>query len=121
MTRGEIYYADLSPCIGSEQGGHRPVLIIQNNVGNEHSSTVIIASITSSRKPYLPTHVGIKAKATGLPKDSTVLCEQIRTVDKQRLYSHCGYVDKNTMAQKIDKALLISLNLTGERTRDHGG
>lgn len=91
VRRGEIYYADLSPVVGSEQGGIRPVLIVQNDVGNRHSPTVIAAAITSRReKAKLPTHIDVQAATCGLTKDSIVLLEQIRTLDKRRLREHMG-------------------------------
>ena len=111
IQRGDIYYADLSPVIGSEQGGCRPVLIIQNNIGNHHSPTVIVAAITSCFKSHrLPTHVQIIGKNYGLQCDSTILLEQLRTLDKSRLRKYIGHVDENTM-QKIDAALSVSIDL----------
>lgn len=105
-TRGQIYYADLSPVVGSEQGGLRPVLIIQNDIGNTHSPTVIVAAITSVQtKAKLPTHVECP-----LFKDSTILMEQIRTIDKRRLKNLIATLDESTMA-KVNKALKISLAL----------
>lgn len=107
--RGEIYYADLSPVIGSEQGGVRPVLIIQNDVGNRYSPTVIVCAVTSRiTKAKLPTHVELAAGAFGLVKDSVVLLEQLRTLDKRRLKSRIGEIDRPTM-RKIERATLISL------------
>lgn len=107
--RGELYYADLSPVIGSEQGGVRPVLVIQNNVGNKYSPTIIVAAITSQiNKAKIPTHVELTAKEYGLPKDSVVLLEQLRTLDKRRLREKIGYVDTLKM-RLVDNALLISL------------
>jgi len=109
IRRGQIYYADLSPVIGSEQGGMRPVLIIQNDIGNSHAPTVIAAAITSRlSKASLPTHIEIRK--CGLTKDSIVLLEQIRTLDKRRLKAYMGELDENTMAQ-IDKAIMISLGV----------
>ena len=111
VKRGEIYYADLSPVIGSEQGGTRPVLIVQNDVGNKFSPTVIAAAITSQRfKTSLPTHIRVNADGCGLAKDSIVLLEQIRTIDKQRLKEHMGHLDEGAM-NKIDEALSISFGL----------
>ena len=109
VYRGEVYYADLSPVIGSEQGGLRPVLIIQNNVGNKHSPTTIIAPITSrfTKKP-LPTHVPISN--CGLAKDSIVLCEQLRTIDKRRLKEKLGSIDERDKVA-LDRAIKISLGL----------
>ena len=111
VRRGDIYYADLSPVIGSEQGGIRPVLIIQNNIGNRYSPTVIAAAITSrGSKAKLPTHIKLYADHSGLAKDSVVLLEQIRTIDKQRLKQHMGMMPENIMA-RVDKALAISISL----------
>ena len=111
MKRGDIYYADLSPGVGSEQGGIRPVLIIQNDIGNKHSPTVICAAITSRmNKAKLPTHVEISSRDYGVVKDSVVLLEQIRTIDKQRLKEYVCRVD-NKLMKKVDEALLISLML----------
>ena len=107
--RGELYYADLSPVIGSEQGGVRPVLIIQNNVGNKYSPTIIVAAITSQiNKAKIPTHVELTSKEYGLPKDSVILLEQLRTLDKRRLREKIGYVDTLKM-RPVDNAFLISL------------
>lgn len=107
--RGEIYYADLSPVIGSEQGGVRPVLIIQNDVGNRYSPTVIVCAVTSRiAKAKLPTHVEIHAGEFGLAKDSVVLLEQLRTLDKRRLKTRVGEIDTDAM-RKIERATLISL------------
>mgnify|MGYP003496354806 CR=1 FL=1 len=109
VKRGEIYYADLSPVVGSEQGGVRPVLIVQNDVGNRYSPTVIAAAITSQRdKTNLPTHIKVNADGCGLAKDSIVLLEQVRTIDKQRLKGFVTIVDDEDM-KKIDKAIKISL------------
>ena len=109
FKRGELYYADLSPVVGSEQGGVRPVLIIQNNVGNKYSPTVIVAAVTSQiNKAKLPTHIELSSETYGLPKDSVVLLEQVRTLDKRRLKDRIGELDHAKM-QKIDNALLISL------------
>lgn len=110
MKRGEIYYADLSPVVGSEQGGVRPVLIIQNNTGNRHSPTVIVAAITSSRKPMLPTHIPIKQGTCKLPKHSVIMLEQLRTLDKSRLEGLVGVLDEETMSA-VDKAISISLHV----------
>lgn len=112
IKRGEIYYADLSPVVGSEQGGVRPVLIVQNDVGNKFSPTVIAAAITSQRfKTDLPTHIQVDADDCGLAKDSIVLLEQVRTIDKKRLREKMGNLNKNDM-YKIDKALSVSFGLT---------
>ena len=111
IKRGDIFYADLSPVIGSEQGGIRPVLIIQNDVGNKHSPTVICAAITSRmNKAKLPTHVELDANKYQIVKNSVVLLEQIRTIDKQRLKDHVCHLDKAIM-NKIDEALRISFSL----------
>lgn len=111
VKRGDIFYADLSPVIGSEQGGIRPVLIIQNNVGNRHSPTVICAAITSRmNKAKLPTHVEIDAGKYHIVKNSVILLEQIRTIDKQRLKDMVCHLDHEIM-KKVDEALSISLEL----------
>lgn len=111
IKRGEIYYADLSPVVGSEQGGIRPVLIVQNDVGNKHSPTVIAAAITSQReKAKLPTHIDLSSGNCGLAKDSVVLLEQIRTIDKKRLRERMGELDTTSMTQ-IDTALSVSFGL----------
>lgn len=111
IKRGEIYYADLSPVVGSEQGGVRPVLIVQNDVGNKFSPTVIAAAITSQRfKTQLPTHIQVNADNCGLSKDSIVLLEQVRTLDKRRLREKMGNLDKSDM-YKIDRALSVSFGL----------
>ena len=111
IERGELYYADLSPVVGSEQGGLRPVLIIQNDIGNKYSPTVIIAAITSQiQKAKLPTHIELKHNLYNLTKDSVVLLEQIRTLDKLRLRERIGQLDHITM-QKVNVALLISLGI----------
>ena len=109
FKRGEIYFADLSPVVGSEQGGVRPVLIIQNNVGNKYSPTVIVSAITSQlAKAKLPTHIELPSEKYHLPKDSVVLLEQIRTLDKRRLKDKISAIDTFKM-KEIDKAILISL------------
>ncbi|PXV95768.1 mRNA interferase MazF [Lachnotalea glycerini] len=111
IKRGDIFYADLRPVIGSEQGGIRPVLIIQNDVGNKHSPTVICAAITSKmNKAKLPTHVEIDSKKYAIVKDSVILLEQLRTIDKKRLKDKVCHLD-NEILEKVDKALLISLEL----------
>ena len=111
IKRGEIYYADLSPVIGSEQGGVRPVLIVQNDVGNRYSPTVIAAAITSQHeKAKMPTHIPISADCCGLSKDSIVLLEQVRTIDKQRLKERMGTIDSSAM-NRVDKALSVSFGL----------
>ena len=111
VRRGDIYYADLSPVVGSEQGGLRPVLIVQNDVGNRHSPTVIAAAITSrmSKNP-LPTHIDVHSDVTGLSRDSVILLEQIRTIDKSRLKERMGHLDENTMGQ-VNDAISISFGL----------
>ena len=114
VKRGELYYADLSPVVGSEQGGIRPVLIVQNNVGNRYSPTVIAAAITSQRaKAKLPTHIMLNADKTGLARDSIVLLEQIRTIDKHRLKERMGRLDNRAMSE-VDQALSISFGLESE-------
>lgn len=112
VKRGEVYFADLSPVVGSEQGGVRPVLVIQNNIGNRFSPTVIVAAITAQiEKAKLPTHVEIKAEKYGFERDSVILLEQIRTIDKQRLTDRITKLDEQMMIN-IDNALEISLGLT---------
>lgn len=114
VKRGEIYYADLSPVVGSEQGGIRPVLIIQNNVGNKFSPTIIAAAITSQRyKTNLPTHIQIHASDCGLARDSIVLLEQVRTLDKKRLRERMGMLSSVDM-HRVDRALSVSFGL-GEK------
>lgn len=111
VKRGDIFYADLSPVVGSEQGGVRPVLIVQNDTGNKHSPTVIAAAITSQTgKARLPTHITLSAGSVGLPKDSIVLLEQVRTLDKRRLREHMGRVDDRVMRQ-VDNAIAVSFGL----------
>lgn len=113
VRRGDIFYADLSPVVGSEQGGTRPVLIVQNNMGNKHSPTVIAAAITSQmNKAKLPTHIELVGPTVGLTKNSVVLLEQIRTIDKKRLREHMGRVDAETM-DKVDNAIAVSFGLGG--------
>ena len=115
VKRGELYFADLSPVVGSEQGGVRPVLIVQNDVGNKHSPTVIAAAITSqSGKAKLPTHIELNAPESGLLKDSVVLLEQIRTIDKRRLKEKMGALDEKYM-DKINAGLAVSFGLTPPR------
>nr|WP_272947400.1 type II toxin-antitoxin system PemK/MazF family toxin [Tepidanaerobacter syntrophicus] len=114
VRRGEIFYADLNPVVGSEQGGIRPVLIVQNDVGNKYSPTVIIAAITSQiDKAKLPTHVELPSKDYGLEKDSVILLEQLRTIDKRRLKQKITILDQEIM-KKVDKALKVSLGLDDE-------
>ena len=113
MKRGDIYYADLSPVVGSEQGGIRPVLVIQNDIGNKYSPTVIAAAITSQiNKAKMPTHIELAAKDYGLNKDSVILLEQIRTIDKRRLREKIGHIDDGLMAS-VNNALSISFGLGG--------
>ena len=111
VKRGDIYYADLSPVVGSEQGGVRPVLIVQKNVGNKFSPTVIAAAITSQiNKAKMPTHIEIGAADYGLSKDSVILLEQVRTIDKKRLKERIGHLNENLM-DKVNEAIEISLGL----------
>ena len=117
IKRGDIYYADLSPVVGSEQGGVRPVLIIQNDMGNRHSPTVIAAAITSQmNKAKLPTHIELLDPHCGLTRDSVVLLEQVRTLDKRRLRERMGHLDEVRM-QMVDTAIAVSLGLRG-RSRE---
>ena len=116
VKRGDIYYADLSPVVGSEQGGVRPVLIVQNDVGNRYSPTVIAAAITSQQeKTSLPTHIRVNAEDCGLSRDSIILLEQVRTIDKTRLKEKMGALDMNNMYM-VDRALSVSFGL-GNNTR----
>ena len=111
IKRGDIFYADLRPVVGSEQGGIRPVLVIQNDIGNKYSPTVIVAAVTSQiNKSKLPTHLQLDTKEFGLSKDSVVLLEQVRTIDKSRLREKVCHLDENFMWQ-IDKSLRVSLGL----------
>ncbi|EFI42095.1 MULTISPECIES: type II toxin-antitoxin system PemK/MazF family toxin [Peptoniphilus] len=111
IKRGDIFYADLSPVIGSEQGGVRPVVIIQNDIGNKYSPTLIVAAITSQlNKAKLPTHINVDAKGVPLPKNSVILLEQIRTIDKKRLRERIGRFEGNIMSE-IDKAIKVSLSI----------
>lgn len=111
VKRGDMFYADLSPVVGSEQGGIRPVLIVQNDVGNKYSPTVICAAVTSQiNKAKLPTHIEIECAKYSLAKDSVVLLEQIRTIDKKRLREKIGHIDLELM-KSVNKALAISLGL----------
>ena len=117
VKRGDIFYADLSPVVGSEQGGIRPVLIVQNDTGNRHSPTVIAAAITSQTgKARLPTHINISGASVGLSKDSVILLEQVRTIDKRRLREHMGRLDEKQMLQ-VDNAIAVSLGLNENRTQ----
>ena len=114
VKRGDIYYADLSPVVGSEQGGVRPVLIVQNDTGNRYSPTVIAAAITSqTNKAKLPTHIELKNADCGLHRDSVVLLEQIRTLDKRRLRERMGHVDRGVM-ERIDTAIAVSFGLQND-------
>lgn len=111
IKRGDVYFADLSPVRGSEQGGQRPVLIVQNNIGNKYSPTVIIAAITAKiAKAKLPTHVEVEASKVGLIKDSVILLEQVRTIDKIRLIQKLGQLEDDVMLE-VNRALAISLGL----------
>ena len=112
VKRGDIFYADLSPVVGSEQGGVRPVLIVQNDVGNKFSPTVIAAAITSQKyKTDLPTHIKVDADGSGLARDSIVLLEQVRTLDKRRLKERMGNLESRDM-QRVDRALSVSLGIS---------
>ncbi len=120
IKRGDIYYADLSPVVGSEQGGLRPVLIVQNDIGNRYSPTVIAAAITSRMgKTKLPTHIDIYASEVGLAKDSVVLLEQIRTLDKQRLRERMGHLD-DKMMREVNSAISISFGLDNRERASAG-
>lgn len=121
IRRGDIYYADLSPVVGSEQGGLRPVLIVQNDIGNKYSPTVIAAAITSKLgKTKLPTHIDVFADKVGLQRDSVVLLEQIRTIDKTRLKEKMGHLDDSMMHQ-VDEAITVSFGLgSPDRTEFSG-
>lgn len=119
VKRGEIYYADLSPVVGSEQGGVRPVLIVQNDMGNRYSPTVIAAAITSQRdKAKLPTHIELQANSCGLPKDSIILLEQVRTIDKKRLKEKMGEIPPDAM-NEVNSALSVSFGLI-DRSKVNG-
>ena len=112
IKRGDMFYADLSPVIGSEQGGIRPVLVIQNNVGNKYSPTVIVSAITSQlNKSKLPTHIELESEEFGLKSDSIILTEQIRTIDKSRLKEKIGHINDERVMNKIDNALGVSFGL----------
>lgn len=114
VKKGDLYFADLSPVVGSEQGGIRPVLVVQNNVGNKYSPTIIVAAITSQTKTKLPTHVELEAADGGLSKNSVVLLEQLRTIDKRRLKEHIGTLSEAQMPT-VDQALSVSLGITEPR------
>lgn len=118
VKRGDIYYAALNPVLGSEQGGTRPVLILQNEVGNKFSPTVIVAAITGRRKKQMPTHVSLHIPE--LPKDSIVLLEQLRTIDKQRLREYVAHLG-NAQMEKIERAIDISLEMNCWEEWQHGG
>ena len=119
VHRGEVFYADLSPVVGSEQGGVRPVLIVQNEIGNRHSPTVIAAAITSRLdKTRLPTHINIRAADTGLAKDSVVLLEQIRVLDKSRLGEYIGHLEAGRM-KDVEYAMAVSLGLFDDLSLIH--
>lgn len=121
IRRGDIYYADLSPVVGSEQGGLRPVLIVQNDVGNRYSPTVIAAAITSrTQKSKLPTHIDVYADKYGLAKDSVILLEQIRTIDKARLKEKMGHLDDSVMAE-VNDAINISFGLSELQRQEYIG
>ena len=120
IKRGDIYYADLSPVIGSEQGGLRPVLIVQNDVGNKYSPTVIAAAITSKMsKTKLPTHIDVVGENAGLAKDSIILLEQIRTIDKKRLKEKMGHLDDETMTI-VNTAIQVSFGLSATLSAEEG-
>ena len=118
ISRGDLYYADLRPVIGCEQGGVRPVLVIQNDVGNQHSPTVIAAAITGRKgKHRIPTHVEIRGECCGLQVNSLILLEQIRTLDRKRLREYIGCLDGQVM-EEVDQALIISLGISMKGTKD---
>ena len=114
VKRGDIFYADLSPVVGSEQGGTRPVLIVQNDTGNRHSPTVIAAITSQTGKARLPTHINIAGGSVGLSRDSVILLEQIRTIDKRRLREHMGRLSQEQM-HKVDNAIAVSFGLQGQQ------
>ena len=121
IKRGDIYYADLSPVVGSEQGGIRPVLIVQNDIGNKYSPTVIAAAITSQKdKSYLPIHIEVNAENCGLAKDSIVLLEQVRTIDKRRLKERMGRLDESSMTA-VNDAITVSFGLPSAHDNTVGG
>lgn len=121
IRRGDIYYADLSPVVGSEQGGMRPVLIIQNDVGNKYSPTVIAAAITSRMsKTRLPTHIDIYAERAGLARDSVILLEQIRTLDKRRLRERMGHLD-DVIMDRVNNAIAVSFGIMLPAAESEGG
>lgn len=110
VKRGDIYYADLSPVVGCEQGGIRPVIVIQNNIGNKHCPTVIVAAITSQHKKQMPTHIHLSVDECRLSSDSTIMLEQVRTIDKNRLKNFVSNITKEKM-EEINQAILVSLGL----------
>lgn len=110
IKRGDIYFADLSPAMGSEQSGIRPVLVIQNDIGNLHSPTIIITAITGRKKKRMPTHVVLHQQGTGLWETSLIMLEQIRTIDRKRLMEYIGHADEKTM-EMVDKALAVSVGI----------
>lgn len=114
VKKGDLYFADLSPVVGSEQGGIRPVLVVQNDIGNKYSPTIIVAAITSQSKADLPTHVQLEAKDGGLSKHSVVLLEQLRTIDKRRLKEHIGTLDEGKLPN-VDRALSVSLGIAAPK------
>ena len=121
IKRGDIYYADLSPVVGSEQGGIRPVLSVQNDIGNKYSPTVIAAAITSQKdKSNLPTHIKVNAENCGLAKDSIVLLEQVRTIDKRRLKERMGRLDESSMTA-VNDAITVSFGLPSAQDTTVGG
>ena len=121
VKRGDIYYADLSPVVGSEQGGLRPVLIIQNDIGNRYSPTVIAAAITSRMdKTKLPTHIDVYAEKVGLSKDSVILLEQVRTLDKRRLKEKMGHLDDEIMSA-VNSAIAVSFGLAEQHRASEDG
>ena len=121
VKRGDIFYADLSPVVGSEQGGVRPVLIVQNDTGNRHSPTVIAAAITSQTgKARLPTHISVSPLSCGLPKQSIILLEQVRTLDKRRLRERAGCIPPDDM-RRVDEALGVSMGLESQDVHNGGG
>ena len=116
IKRGDMFYADLSPVIGSEQGGIRPIIVIQNDAGNKYSPTVITAAITSKLcKTKLPTHIAIDTKEAGLKTKSVILAEQIRTIDKSRLKEKIGHIEDKDLIEKINKALSVSIGIKEEK------
>lgn len=111
IKRGDVFYANLDPVVGSEQGGIRPILILQNDIGNKYAPTIVAAITSKSKKGYMPTHVNIDLETIGLPKDSVVMLEQIRTLDKSRLREYIGRMDNQTMLN-VEKAFKVSVGMT---------